>query len=87
MKRTAIASIVAIAALAAGQGLAQGAPGGPHASCAADMAKLCAHIQDGSSQMRQCFMAHRDQISSGCKNAIIYAMMHGQPMQPTAPHN
>jgi hypothetical protein len=60
---------------------APGAPGGPggggrfgvRQACQADIAKLCADQPPGRGQMRQCLMAHSDQVSDACKSAIAQA--------------
>ena len=73
-----IASLAAILALTA-VGVAQAqdaasAAGGHHGAmrqaCQADMAKLCPGVQPGGGRVMECFKAHRDGLSDGCKSAM-----------------
>jgi hypothetical protein len=43
------------------------------AACAADIRTLCAGIQPGGGRIRQCMREKRDQLSQGCKRALIAA--------------
>jgi hypothetical protein len=52
---------------------AQTAPpsGRVRAACAADIRALCAGVQPGGGRIRQCMREKRDQLSQGCKRALI----------------
>jgi hypothetical protein len=77
--KTIAFAFVAFFALA-GAALAQPTDGGGtgghfgvRQACQADIAKLCPDQQPGRGQMRQCLMAHSDQVSDACKSAIAQA--------------
>ena len=39
-------------------------------ACAADIAKFCPDVQAGGGRVRECFRAHKDELSDGCKAAL-----------------
>jgi len=43
------------------------------AACAADVRALCGGIQPGGERIRQCMREKRDQLSQGCKSALVAA--------------
>jgi hypothetical protein len=69
------------AALAAGAALAQEGPS-PREACKPDYQKLC---QPGD-RPRDCFQAHKDQLSDVCKAAIVRARAAHQAAKGAAPN-
>jgi Cysteine rich repeat len=43
-------------------------------ACAADIQKLCAGVAPGGGRILACLKQHKDQVSNGCKQAILSAM-------------
>jgi len=43
------------------------------AACSADIRTLCGGVQPGGGRIRQCMREKRDQLSQGCKSALIAA--------------
>jgi hypothetical protein len=85
---TILGLAIVLTGSAAGASFAQPAAGGPRVACAADLAKLCPNAQTRDDR-RQCMMAHKDQISDGCKSAIATAMAarNAAGASSAAPHN
>lgn len=55
---------------------AQSAPpsfGQPRTACAADVRTLCPDVTPGGGRIMQCMKEKRDQLSEGCKSALIAA--------------
>jgi len=46
----------------------------PRTACAADVQKLCAAVQPGGGRILACLKQHKDQVSDGCKSAVMAAM-------------
>ena len=44
------------------------------AACAADVQKLCAGVPSGGGKIVACLKQHKDQVSDGCKQAVLAAM-------------
>jgi hypothetical protein len=44
------------------------------AACASDVQKLCAGVQPGGGRVLACLKQHKDEVSDGCKQAILAAM-------------
>jgi hypothetical protein len=68
----------ALMTLAAGDqpAAAQSAPPSaaqPRAACAVDVRTLCADVTPGGGRIMQCMKEKRDQLSEGCKSALIAA--------------
>jgi len=66
--------------IAAAQSESGQSPGGDHRgaihqACQADIDKLCAGVQPGGGRIMQCMREHQDQVSDGCKSAMM--SMHG----------
>jgi Cysteine rich repeat len=69
------------AAAAARPAVADEAPPAPsqealnavRAACGADAKKLCAGVQPGGGRIIQCLTQHKDEVSDGCKQAVIKA--------------
>ena len=40
-------------------------------ACQTDIAKLCPDVQPGGGRILQCFRAHKDALSDGCKSALM----------------
>jgi len=40
-------------------------------ACENDIKSLCAGVQPGGGRIKSCIKEHRDQLSSGCKSALI----------------
>jgi hypothetical protein len=47
--------------------------GAVRAACAADIRAHCAGVQPGGGRIRQCMREKRDQLSQGCKRALVAA--------------
>ena len=47
------------------------------AACASDLQRLCAGVQPGGGRIIACLKQHKDEVSDGCKQAILSAT--GQP--------
>jgi hypothetical protein len=79
MKRSAL-MLMCIAALAR-SALADEPPAPPtqpqggelRAACAADVKKLCADVTPGGGRIIQCLKEHKDEVSDGCKQAVMKA--------------
>jgi hypothetical protein len=56
---------------AAGPGAGAGGHGHMGQACKADAAKFCSDVQHGGGRMMQCFKAHKDELSDGCKSALV----------------
>jgi Cysteine rich repeat len=48
------------------------------AACGADAKKLCAGVQPGGGRILQCLTQHKDEVSDGCKQAVIKAKQGAQ---------
>jgi hypothetical protein len=79
------AGIMIMVALGTGMGVAP-APAQSNASpqisdartaCASDIQKLCAGVPSGGGRVLACLKQHKDEVSEGCKRAVMSAM--GQP--------
>src|ERR1035438_5252525 len=46
----------------------------PRTACAEDVQKLCSNVQQGGGRIIACLKQHKDEVSQGCKQAIIGAM-------------
>lgn len=55
------------------------------AACASDVQKLCAGVPSGGGKIVACLKQHKDQVSDGCKRAVLAAM--GQPAAAAVPSN
>jgi pyruvate/2-oxoglutarate dehydrogenase complex dihydrolipoamide acyltransferase (E2) component len=47
---------------------------GARTACASDVQKLCAGVQPGGGRVLACLKQHKDEVSDGCKQAILAAM-------------
>ena len=43
------------------------------AACATDIQKLCTGVQPGGGRILACLKQHKDQVSDGCKQAVLKA--------------
>jgi hypothetical protein len=43
------------------------------AACASDIQNFCAGVQPGGGRILACLKQHKDQVSDGCKQAVIKA--------------
>ena len=43
------------------------------AACEADIQKLCAGVKPGGGRILACLKQHKDQVSDGCKQAVVKA--------------
>ncbi|HEY1315104.1 MAG TPA: cysteine rich repeat-containing protein [Steroidobacteraceae bacterium] len=43
------------------------------AACEADVKKLCADVAPGGGRVMQCLKEHKEEVSDGCKQAIMKA--------------
>ena len=48
-------------------------------ACAADAQKLCAGVQPGGGRILQCLKEHKDEVSDGCKQAVLKAKQNPAP--------
>ena len=57
-------------------------------ACGADIAKFCADVQAGGGRVMQCFKAHKDDLSDGCKSALMTmrAERRAEKAGEAAPH-
>jgi hypothetical protein len=46
----------------------------PRVACAADVQKLCSNVPQGGGRIIACLKQHKDEVSQGCKQAIISTM-------------
>ena len=55
---------------------AQSAPSqsDPRTACASDIQKICAGVSPGGGRVLACLKQHKDEVSDGCKNAILTAI-------------
>ncbi len=75
---TGLAAVLTLMAFAAAR--AQDAPptGGDNGhgrgvvrqACSADIAKFCSDVHAGGGRVMECFKAHKDDLSDGCKSAL-----------------
>ena len=49
--------------------------GAVRGACISDIKTLCGGVQPGGGRIRECFKAHREQLSSGCKMALADRML------------
>ena len=84
MKLILTSAAAALLMLSAGAASAQGGPGAAmRQACAADMAKFCP--DKTGMERHQCMMAHKDEVSDGCKSAAAAAMKARQEMKADKP--
>ena len=57
----------------------------PRTACANDVQKLCAGVQPGGGRILACLKQHKDQVSDGCKQAVLAAMQQSGGNSGTAP--
>jgi Cysteine rich repeat len=55
------------------QGPSQQAMADARAACDTDIQKLCPGVQPGGGRILACLKQHKDQVSDGCKQAVIKA--------------
>jgi hypothetical protein len=55
------------------------------AKCAQDVQKLCANVPAGGGRIIACLKQHQDQVSDGCKQAVVKAMQQANGGAGTAP--
>jgi hypothetical protein len=48
------------------------------AACEADAKKLCAGVQPGGGRIIQCLAQHKDEVSDGCRQAVVKAKQEAQ---------
>ena len=87
---TGLAVLLAMTAFGAAQAQDQDAAGGHghmREACQADMAKLCPGVQPGGGRVMQCFKAHKDELSDGCRSALMeMRAAHQAAKADAAPH-
>ena len=61
----------------------------PRTACAADVQNLCPGVQPGGGRILACLKQHKDQVSDGCKSAVMGAMKKpgGSSGSSSAPTN
>jgi Cysteine rich repeat len=57
----------------AAQAPSQQAVAEARAACATDIQNFCAGVQSGGGRILACLKQHKDQVSDGCKQAVIKA--------------
>src|SRR5690349_9885613 len=57
----------------------------PRTACAADVQKFCAGVQPGGGRVLACLKQHKDQVSDGCKQAVMGAMQRSGGNSSSAP--
>jgi len=72
------------AAVAAGAAFAQQQGPSPREACKADVVRLCPNLQPGE-KPRDCLRQHKDQVSDGCKAAVMRAMAAHQAAKGATP--
>ena len=55
------------------QAPSQEAVAAARAACETDVQKLCANVQPGGGRILACLRQHKDQVSDGCKQAVVKA--------------
>jgi hypothetical protein len=55
------------------QAPSQQAVAAARAACATDIKNFCAGVQPGGGRILACLKQHKDQVSDGCKQAVIKA--------------
>ena len=55
------------------QGPSQQAVADARAACGTDVQKLCTGVQPGGGRILACLKQHKDQVSDGCKQAVVKA--------------
>jgi hypothetical protein len=48
------------------------------AACQTDVQKLCAGVQPGGGRILACLKEHKDEVSEGCKQAVLKARQNPQ---------
>ena len=61
--------------------LALAQQGGIRGACMNDIKTLCGDVQPGGGRIRECFRAHRENLSAGCKVALAERMLQRQSRQ------
>jgi len=67
----------------------------PRAACASDVQKLCPSVAPGGGRILGCLKQHKDEVSEGCKRAVLAAMgqssgnsgSEASPAPPPVEHN
>lgn len=83
MKAVIASAAAALIALSATAAFAQGPMAAVRQACAADMQKFCP--DKAGMERHQCMMAHKDELSDGCKSAAAAAMKARQEMKADKP--
>ena len=65
---------IGVAGQAAAQGPSQEAVDAARAACETDIQSLCAGVPSGGGKILACLKQHKDQVSEGCKQAVVKAM-------------
>jgi len=58
---------------ASAQGPSEQAVADARAACGTDIQKLCTGVQPGGGRILACLKQHKDQVSDGCKQAVVKA--------------
>jgi hypothetical protein len=65
-----LAALLAVPTAMAADAAASGVVASGSGACKADAERLCPGVQPGEGRIKACFKQHKDQLSSGCKQAI-----------------
>ena len=71
----ALGALLAPCLIGSGAASAQQTPSTPpqsplHQACRADFRKFCADVPPGSGRIAQCLLAHKDNLSRGCRDIL-----------------
>jgi len=69
--KAAAVSLAAAAAILAFAGIAQAQSQAAQEACMGDYQKLCSSTLPGGGRIGKCLAAHKDQLTDGCKTALL----------------
>jgi hypothetical protein len=69
--KTLALSLATAATVLAFAGLAQAQSQGVQDACMGDYQKLCSGTMPGGGRIGKCLVAHKDQLTDGCKTALL----------------
>jgi hypothetical protein len=74
----ALSCAILLARVAHAQGPSPQAGADARTACAADVQKLCAGVPSGGGRILACLKQHKDEVSPGCKQAVMVAAPAGK---------
>ena len=69
--KTLALSLAAVATVLAFAGAAKAQSQGAQDACMGDYQKLCSGTMPGGGRIAKCLVAHKDQLTDGCKSALV----------------